>query len=136
MIKKFVALTKSADNQYSFCNNIKKKFTSDMVYKLKIMSDLELNNYLKKTLSDDEYKIYKLFTETNTNPNIDNFINYLNELIDLNNPLIVVYVGDNNENYDYLSDNIKTIYSTDIYKGIKIKYQNKIYDYSLNERNV
>lgn len=82
------------------------------------------------------YKIYKLFTETNTNPNIDNFINYLNELIDLNNPLIVVYVGDKNENYDYLSDNIKTIYSTDIYKGIKIKYQNKIYDYSLNERNV
>lgn len=136
LIKKFVTLTKSADNQYSFCNNIKKKFTSDMVYKLKIMSDLELNNYLKKTLSDDEYKIYKLFTETNTNPNIDNFINYLNELIDLNNPLIVVYVGDKNENYDYLSDNIKTIYSTDIYKGIKIKYQNKIYDYSLNERNV
>ena len=43
---------------------------------------------------------------------------------------------DKNENYDYLSDNIKTIYSTDIYKGIKIKYQNKIYDYSLNERNV
>ncbi len=136
LIKKFVTLTKSADNQYSFCNNIKKKFTSDMVYKLKIMSDLELNDYLKKTLSDDEYKIYKLFTETNTNPNIDNFINYLNELIDLNNPLIVVYVGDKNENYDYLSDNIKTIYSTDIYKGIKIKYQNKIYDYSLNERNV
>ena len=136
LIKKFVTLTKSADNQYSFCNNIKKKFTSDMVYKLKIMSDLELNDYLKKTLSGDEYKIYKLFTETNTNPNIDNFINYLNELIDLNNPLIVVYVGDKNENYDYLSDNIKTIYSTDIYKGIKIKYQNKIYDYSLNERNV
>lgn len=136
LIKKFVTLTKSADNQYSFCNNIKKKFTSDMVYKLKIMSDLELNDYLKKTLSDDEYKIYKLFTETNTKPNIDNFINYLNELIDLNNPLIVVYVGDKNENYDYLSDNIKTIYSTDIYKGIKIKYQNKIYDYSLNERNV
>lgn len=136
LIKKFVTLTKSADNQYSFCNNIKKKFTSDMVYKLKIMSDLELNDYLKKTLSGDEYKIYKLFTETNTKPNIDNFINYLNELIDLNNPLIVVYVGDKNENYDYLSDNIKTIYSTDIYKGIKIKYQNKIYDYSLNERNV
>ena len=136
LIKKFVTLTKSADNQYSFCNNIKKKFTSDMVYKLKIMSDLELNDYLKKTLSGDEYKIYKLFTETNTKPNIDNFINYLNELIDLNNPLIVVYVGDKNENYDYLSDNIKTIYSTDIYKGIKIKYKNKIYDYSLNERNV
>ena len=54
----------------------------------------------------------------------------------MNNPTITVYVGDKNESYDNLSKYIKTIYSKDIYKGIKIKYQNKIYDYSLNERNV
>ena len=60
--------------------------------------------------------------------------NYIHEALD--NTCKIVYVGDKSENYDYLSKYIKTIYSADIYKGIKIKYQNKIYDYSLNERNV
>ena len=42
----------------------------------------------------------------------------------------------NHDNYDYLSKYVKTVYSKDIYKGIRIVYRNKIYDYSLNERNV
>ena len=72
----------------------------------------------------------------NKNANIDGFIEYLTELLDLNSPNIMVYVGSKSENYDYLSKYIKTIYSKDIYKGIRIIYRKKIYDYSLNERNV
>ena len=64
------------------------------------------------------------------------FIDYITELLDLNSPRVLVYVGKKDENYDYLSKYIKTVYSRDIYKGIKIVYRNKIYDYSLNERNV
>ena len=39
-------------------------------------------------------------------------------------------------NFDYLSKYVKTIVADDIYKGIKIIYKNKVYDFSLNERNV
>ena len=67
---------------------------------------------------------------------VDGFVEYVNELIDLNNPNILVYVGSKSENYDYLSSYVKTVYSKDIYKGIRIIYRKKIYDYSLNERNV
>ena len=135
IIKKFVSVI-NENNQYEFCKKIKEKFTSDVIYSLKTLPNIEKETKVKELLNDEEYKIYSLYTETNENNNIDGFVDYLNELIDLNNPKIIVYVGDKKENYDHISENIKTIYRNDIYKGIKIKYQNRIYDYSLNERNV
>ena len=48
-------------------------------------------------------------------------------------PTIYVYVGNNHYNYDYINKRIKTLYSDEIYKGIKIIYLNKLYDYSLSE---
>ena len=134
LIKDFLSISVN-DDSYLFCKKLKSKFTSDIIYSLKILSLEELDKKLKEILSGDEYKLYQLYSETNKK-NIDGFVDYINELIDLNNPNIVVYVGDKNENYDHLSKYIKTIYSSDIYRGIKIKYQNKIYDYSLNEGNV
>jgi hypothetical protein len=91
---------------------------------------------LNKQLNEKEIQIYKAFLKINNKHDIDSFIDYLNELVELNSPNIIVYVGNKTENYDHLSNYIKTIYSKDIYKGIKIIYKNKIYDYSLNERNV
>ena len=107
-----------------------------MIYLLKSLPNNDQEQKIKELLNDQEYKIYKLYKEINKSNNIDGFIDYLNEMLDLNNPKIIVYVGDKKENYDHISENIKTIYRNDIYKGIKIKYQNRIYDYSLNERNV
>lgn len=135
LIRKFIEFIQDND-QYSFCLNLKRKFTSDVIYSLKILSNDEVDNTIKNMLSSDEYKIYSLYKEVNQNNNIDGFMDYLNELIDLNNPNIIIYVGDKDKSYDYLSKYIKTVYSSDIYKGIKIMYQNKIYDFSLNERNV
>ena len=135
LIKKF--LESIHDNgAYDFCKNLRKKFTSSEIYKLKIMLPEEQIEYLKKFLNDEEYKIFDLYQKINTKPDIDGFLDYMNELIDLNNPGILVLVGNKEENYDYLSKYIKTVYSKDIYKGIKIIYRKKIYDYSLNERNV
>lgn len=124
------------DGTYQFCLDLKNKFTSDKIYELKAMDKEEQQEYLKTYLNKEEYQIYLLFQNLNQKTNIDGFIDYINELIDLNNPNLIVYVGNEKENYDYLSKYIKTIYSKEIYKGIKIIYRNKIYDYSLNERNV
>ncbi len=135
IIKKFISCIKE-NNQFNFCKNIKNKFTSENIYLLKSLPNNLKEEKIKELLNDQEYKIYSLYKEINKENNVDGFIDYLNELIDLNNPKIIVYVGDKNENYDHINENVKTIYKDDIYKGIKIKYQNKIYDYSLNERNV
>jgi len=135
ILKEFLKNIKD-DGTYKFVINLRKKFNSDIIYKLKILTEQEQVELLNKNLDETEKEIYKAYLKINKKHNLDSFIDYLNELVDLNNPNITVYVGNKNENYDYLSEHIKTIYSKDIYKGIKIIYKNKIYDYSLNERNV
>ena len=124
------------DGTYKFVTNLRNKFNSKAIYDLKILSDEDQVEFLNKNLKEEEKQIYKAYITINKKHNLDSFIDYLNELVDLNNPNITVYVGSKTENYDYLSEHIKTVYSKDIYKGIKIIYRNKIYDYSLNERNV
>ena len=135
LLKEFLKNVKD-DGTYKFVMNLRNKFNSDIIYKLKILTDEEQVELLNKNLDETEKEIYNAYLKINKKHNLDSFIDYLNELVDLNNPSITVYVGNKNENYDYLSEHIKTIYSKDIYKGIKIIYKNKIYDYSLNERNV
>ena len=124
------------DGTYQFCIQLRKKFDSNRIFLLKMMSIEEQKESIKEFLDAQEYLIYETFLKVNPKGDVDNFIDYMNELVDLNNPNILVYVGSKTENYDYLSKYIKTVYSKDIYKGIKIIYRNRIYDYSLNERNV
>lgn len=127
---------KTDDKNYEFCLSLRNKFNSDKVFELKQLSDDDLEKELKSFLKREEYKIYEIFKSIADKVTIENFVDYLNELVDLNNPYITIYVGNKEDNYDNLSKYITTKYSKDIYKGIKIVYKNKIYDYSLNERNV
>lgn len=124
------------DGSYDFCLRLKEKFNSDVIYDLKVLPDDKREEYLETYLQGEELEIYRIFKKINDSGEVDLFMDYLNELVDLNNPNIVVYVGSKSENYDYLSKYIKTVYTSDIYRGIKILYKRKIYDYSLNERNV
>ena len=105
------------------------------IYNIELMLPEERNAYLKKTLNEEEYKVYEIYLASNKF-NMEDFIDYLNKLIELNDPTVVVLVPNDKVNYDYIDKNIKTKVSDGIYKGIKILYRNKVYDFSLNEGNV
>ena len=135
LIKDFLTLCDDS-NDYDFCVKLREKFNSDVIYKLKSLLPEDFEKELKDFLSKKEYKIYEAFKLVANECNIDNFIDYLDQLVDLNNPKIKILVGNKSENYDHLSKYIETIYSDRIYRGIKIIYKNKVYDFSLSERNV
>ncbi len=135
IIEKFVSSVHDTNN-YSFCLGLRKKLDSNMLYQLSILSDEERKVFLKEVLTSNEYKIYEIFLETMDKTSPENFVEYVDQLISLNNPNIIVLVGNDKENYDYISDYVKTKVSKDIYRGIKIIYRDKIYDFSLNERNI
>lgn len=134
LVKDFLRCIKNV-NRYDFCLKLKEKFTSSIIYEVKTLLDQELDDYMKILLDSNEYNIYLLFKDLNGKFVIEDFVDYLDRLVDLNNPTITIYVSNKKENYDYLSKHIKTIVSDDIYSGIKIVYKDKVYDFSLSERN-
>ena len=134
LIKDFLSNIKG-DNRYDFCVKLRNKFTPDEIYNIELMLSEERNAYLKKTLNEEEYKVYEIYLASNKF-NMEDFIDYLNRLIELNDPTVVLLVPNDKVNYDYIDKNIKTKVSDGIYKGIKILYRNKVYDFSLNEGNV
>ena len=107
----------------------------EILYKIETLLPEERDKYLKELLTDEEYKVYEIFVISNKFNMVD-FIDYLNRLIELNNPTVTVLVPNKNINYDYIDSKIKTKVSDNIYRGIKIIYKNKVYDFSLNEGNV
>ena len=135
LIKDFLTLCDDSNN-YDFCKNLRDKFDSNFVYELKSMIHEDMEKKLKDSLSNKEYKVYEAFKLVTSVVNVENFIDYLDQLVDLNNPKIKILVGNKSENYDYLSEYIETVFSERIYRGIKIIYKNKVYDFSLSERNV
>ena len=135
LVKDFLALC-DEDKDYDFCLNLRGKFSSDVIYDLKSMMSDKQEEELKKMLSNKEYKVYEAFKLVVSDHSIDNFIDYLDQLVNLNNPNITILVGNKSENYDHLSENIETVFNDKIYRGIKIIYRNKVYDFSLSERNV
>ena len=134
LIKDFLSNIKD-ENKYDFCVKLRNRFTPDEIYNIELMLPEERNKYLKQELTKEEYKVYEIYLSSNRF-NMEDFIDYLNRLIELNDPTVTILVSSNKENYDYIDKKIKTKVSNSIYKGIKILYRNKVYDFSLNEGNV
>jgi len=96
----------------------------------------DMEDEMKNFLTEKEYKIYEAFKLIINEHTIENFVIYLDQLVDLNSPKVTILVGSKYENYDHLSEYIETKYSDKIYRGLKIVYKNKVYDFSLSERNI
>ena len=135
LVKDFLTLCEDSKD-YDFCLNLRGKFSSDMIYLLKSMLPEDREEKIKEILDNKEYKVYEAFKLMTAENTVENFIDYLDQLVDLNNPKVKILVGNKSENYDHLGSHIETVYDDKIYRGIKIVYRNKVYDFSLSERNV
>ena len=62
----------------------------------------------------------------------NSFMKFLEAEMAKYDPTIYIFVGHEEENYDNLAENIKTIYDKNIIKGVKIRYHNKMYEYHLS----
>ncbi len=134
VIKDFVAKCKFNKN-YKIYENLQARFSPNLIYKLKMLNRDGQIKAIGKMLSDEEYEVFTAYVTTRKFK-LDKFLLDLDSVVKNNQPEIEVIVGNRSKNYDYISPYIKTTYSEDVYKGIIIKYQDRIYDYSINERDV
>lgn len=117
---------------YTYLINIKSKITFDITYNLLTKCGTEQLETLKALLDNDEYQVIDDYMKQKKIFQFNEFKAYLNNLIQTNDPYIYIKVSKKEENYNYLDNCIKTIYDPNIFKGIEIIYQNKLYDFGLN----
>lgn len=121
-------------NNYELCNNLKNIFTSEIIYQIKCSSNwLES---VKKLLNNKQQKILNAYLSINKKFNLDDFIIYIDELVKLNSKNVTIYTSPDLELDMDLDENIEIIKDNSIYEGIKIKYQSRLYDFSLNGRDL
>ena len=135
LVKDFLTFCDDSKD-YAFCLTLRDKFNSEQIYRFKSMMNDEMDKELKEFLTEKEYKVYDAFKLIINEHTIENFVIYLDQLVDLNSPKVIILVGSKYENYDHLSEYIETKYNDKIYRGLKIIYKNKVYDFSLSERNI
>lgn len=129
-IKKFLVDINNNEYEYSIYLKVRNYFSYDVVYKILTYQSEEQRIIVSELLDDEEKKLLDNQLKVKKF-NINIFINKLDDLILKNNPKIMVYIGNEKENYNYLNENITTIYDDKITEGFKIIYKGIIYDYSI-----
>ena len=125
----------TVDENYKYYQSIYDRFSPNLIYKLKMLNKENQINEISKMLNEDEYKVFYDYLKYHKFK-LNRFLLDFELNIEKTNPVIEVITGDKNKNYNHINPYVKTSYSDDIYKGIIIKYQDRIHDYSINERDV
>lgn len=109
---------------------LRKKFTTKIVYEIIKLRNKEQVDYLQKLLTPEENDFVKKIVNLEK-IKINKLLSKLDALIEKNDPIIYVYTGEQNESFEHISRFVKTKYDEEINEGIKIKYKGNLYDYSL-----
>lgn len=119
--------------RYNILRNFRKQFTDKAIYELLTITNVEQYQIVKEVMSEDVEKILN-FNEKFKNPQkfvVTKLIDELDEKIKRYNPNIYVYVEQDDTNYDFIDERIKTKTYKNMSEGIIIYYKGKIYDYSI-----
>ena len=130
IIEKFLKEKVSDNINYNVYVKVRSYFTYDVLYRLYTYQKSEQLLIISNLLSQDEKKVLNEYLNKD-NFDIKNFISSLDELIIKNSPEIKIFVGSENENYNFLDSHINTIYDANIIEGFKILYKGIVYDYSI-----
>lgn len=130
IINRFLAEKYIEDNNYYLYTKVRSYFDYNSIYKIMTYQTNEQKIIINGLLDDNEKQLLdKLLNVKKFN--IISFIDKLDNLIMKSNPEILIYVGDETKNFNYINSNIKTIYDKEITEGFKIIYKGVVYDYSI-----
>lgn len=129
IIKDFLNNNIEKENlDYQIALQLKQIFNKNELYKILNLKKSEQRKYIINLLNIEQQN----FIINNINQyEIKKLILKLDDYIDKNDPIVYVYIGEENEKLKTISDRIKVIVDKNINEGIKINYKGILYDYSL-----
>lgn len=134
VIKQFIKEKTQKDNvkKYEKLKEVKDYIMGIGVYNILTTNDEDYIDNVEREIERIDHKIYHRYIMSSEEFEIEDFLNYLENEMGTCDPTIYVIIGEEDVNYDHLDERIKTIYNEKVYKGVKIIYKNKLYDYSLS----
>lgn len=119
---------------YDTVQSIMKKLNFDAIYDLCSSTKEEQLEIIKDCLDNEEQKLLLEYIEDMEEIDefdVLGFVDYLKHVAWKNDPHVFVSVAENEADYSDDSRNVVCNVDQNICEGIKIVYQNKVYDYSI-----
>ena len=121
-------------DRYNLACDIMSDLEFNVLYGLCSVSSEEQISILREVFTEDKLELLNQYIETLEKPeDFDSvgFIDYVKEIRIIEDPNVYVSVGENEQDYSESERNIVCSVDNNICEGIKIVFQNKIYDYSI-----
>ena len=133
IIKEFIDknVDSREDKRYYKLKKMKDLINKENVYEV-LTSDTEKIDNIRESLIKIDSSIFEEYLMYNASFSVLEFSNYIEVELSKVDPTIYVVVGDHNLNFNYIDERIVTTYNESIYRGLRIIYHNKMYDYSLS----
>lgn len=129
-IKNFLSEVNIDGEHYKLYCNVKNYFSHSSIYTIMTYQIEEQKLIVNELLSEEEREVLSSLINKRKF-NIVKFLNELDNLILKSNPEIQIHIGNKNENFNHLNENITTIYDESITEGFRIVYKGIVYDYSI-----
>lgn len=120
-------------NYGKIADTIKKRFSFDMIFNINTLIPEDQLTILRETLLSEEEELLKKFLreEQFEEFNCVDFFGYVDRMSQIYDNHFYVSTGWKDDDFKNISDDIVMVYDSEICEGIKIMYQNKVYDYSI-----
>ena len=119
---------------YKLASGIIKKLNFEAKYDLCSISSEEQLNVLGEALDDKEREVLLEYLDTIEDIfefDVLQFIDYVKNIQRIHTPKVFVSVAENEKDFTNAERNIECKVDGNICEGVKIVYQNKVYDYSI-----
>ena len=106
----------------------------ETVYQLGTVSCREQLQVLDETLKEKQHGLFLEYVkglEKPLNFSVLSFLDWLRLQRSEEDPTLYVYTGEKQDNLDHMASDVKTCYDENICEGVRLVYQNQVYDYSI-----
>lgn len=120
--------------RYRILSSILETLSFDTVYELETVSAAEQLEVLDEGLSAEQHPLFLEYVEELEDPRTFSalaFLDWLRCEQSREDPTLYVYTGEEKENLDHVGGQVRTCYDRNICEGLRIVYQNQVYDYSI-----
>lgn len=127
-------ITYSGDvKRYDLVSELLKTLDFDTVYQLETVSGEKQLEVLDEALQGEAHEAFIEYVKGLADPltfRITEFVDYLRVIQSANDPTLYIYTGDQTDSFGD-DTRTKTIYDKNICEGLKLVYQDQVYDYSI-----